>query len=107
MTEKKNTQSNTGKQGTRIKHLPQRTCIACKNTRDKKELIRLVLTGENLVEIDLSGKKNGRGAYLCQQYSCWEQGIKKNRLDYALQTKIAPSNRQSLMAFADSLPGRS
>jgi predicted RNA-binding protein YlxR (DUF448 family) len=107
MIEKKNTQSNTGKQSIRIKHLPQRTCIACKNTRDKKELIRLVLTGENLVEIDLSGKKNGRGAYLCQQYSCWELGIKKNRLDYALKTKIAPSNRQSLTAFADSLPGRS
>ena len=94
MIEKKNTRSKTGKRVKKIKHLPQRTCIACKNTRTKKELIRLVLTGENLVEIDLSGKKNGRGAYLCQSYSCWEQGLKRNRLDYALKIKIAPSNRQ-------------
>jgi predicted RNA-binding protein YlxR (DUF448 family) len=107
MIEKKNTQIDAGKQTARLKHLPERTCIACKNTRAKKELIRLVLTNDNLVEIDLSGKKNGRGAYLCPEYPCWEQGLKKNRLDYALKTKIAPSNRQSLIAFAESLPGRS
>lgn len=100
-------QSEAGKRANRIKRLPERTCIACRNTRTKKELIRLVLTDENLVEIDLSGKKNGRGAYLCQLFSCWELGVKKNRLDYALKTKIAPSNRQSLIAFAEGLPGRS
>jgi predicted RNA-binding protein YlxR (DUF448 family) len=103
----KNTRSDSGERTARLKHLPERTCIACRNTSTKKELIRLVLTNDNLVEIDLSGKKNGRGAYLCPVYSCWEQGLKKNKLDYALKTRIAPSNRQSLIAFADSLPGRS
>jgi predicted RNA-binding protein YlxR (DUF448 family) len=107
MIEKKNTQSDSGKRTAKLKHQPERTCISCRNTTTKKELIRLVLTGDNLIEIDLSGKKNGRGAYLCPEYPCWEQALKKHRLDYALKTKIEQPNRQSLTAFAEGLPGRS
>jgi predicted RNA-binding protein YlxR (DUF448 family) len=100
-------QSKQEKQQIRIKHVPERTCVACRNTRAKKDLIRLVVTNDNLVEIDLSGKRNGRGAYICPVYSCWEQGLKKHKLDYALKIKLGESNRQSLIAFAESLPGRS
>lgn len=99
--------SEKGKQASRLKHVPERTCVSCRTTKPKKEMIRLVLTADSLVEIDLSGKKNGRGAYLCQSYTCWQQGLTKNRLEYALKTRLSASNRQSLLAFAENLPGRS
>ena len=45
---------------------PQRTCIACKSVKDKKELIRIVRTKEGEIELDPTGRKNGRGAYICK-----------------------------------------
>jgi len=86
--------------------LPQRTCVACRHKGDKKELLRLVRTG-NGVELDLSGKKPGRGAYLCPKKDCWEEGLKKNRLEYALGTKITAQNRQALASYGSSLNGGS
>lgn len=87
--------------------LPQRTCVACRQKRDKKELLRLVRTGNGVVELDLSGKKPGRGAYLCPKKDCWGEGLKKNRLEYALGTKITAQNRQALTSYGSSLNGGS
>jgi len=83
------------------KHLPQpqRTCIACRRVKEKKSLIRLVRTEDGIVEVDVSGKKQGRGAYLCPSKLCWETALKKNRLEHALRMKIGDSNRQILMAY--------
>jgi predicted RNA-binding protein YlxR (DUF448 family) len=85
-----------------IKRPPLRTCIACGRTREKKELIRLVST-DNGADIDLFGKKPGRGAYLCPRRTCWELALKKNRLDYALRTKLLDDNRQSLREYGHTL----
>ncbi len=82
---------------TRRRHIPQRTCAGCREKRAKRELIRIVRTHNNGVEIDLSGKKPGRGAYLCPKLECWELGIKKNRLEYALRVKITLENREQLL----------
>jgi len=87
----------------RSKHLPQRTCIACRQTNDKKALIRLVRAENGGVEIDISGKKPGRGAYLCSRKACWELVLKKNRLEYALRTKLSADNRQILMEYIHNL----
>jgi predicted RNA-binding protein YlxR (DUF448 family) len=87
----------------RSEHLPQRTCIACRQIKEKKALIRLVSTEKGIVEIDVSGKKPGRGAYLCPQKTCWESALKKNRLDYALRTKLCDDNRQTLREYSRSL----
>jgi predicted RNA-binding protein YlxR (DUF448 family) len=78
------------------KHLPQRTCIACKQIKEKKALIRLVRAENGAAEVDISGKKPGRGAYLCPNKVCWELALKKNRLEYALRTKLGNDNRQIL-----------
>lgn len=78
------------------KNLPQRTCIACKQIKEKKALIRLVRAENGAAEVDISGKKPGRGAYLCPNKVCWELALKKNRLEYALQTKLSNDNRQIL-----------
>ena len=84
------------------KHIPQRSCIVCRSKRDKRELVRLVCS-DNIVEVDLRGKKTGRGAYLCPKFECWETGLKKGRLDYALHARISPENRQTLLEYAKNL----
>ena len=78
------------------KHLPQRTCISCRQIKEKKALIRLVRAENGVIEVDISGKKPGRGAYLCPNKVCWELALKKNRLEYALRTKLSNGNRQIL-----------
>jgi predicted RNA-binding protein YlxR (DUF448 family) len=85
------------------KHLPQRTCVACKQTKAKESLIRLVCSDNGFAEVDMFGKKPGRGAYLCPQKVCWELALKKNRLDHALRTKLSDSNRQILTNYVCSL----
>jgi len=85
-------------------HVPQRTCIACRQTREKKALIRLVRTENGGAEVDTSGKKPGRGAYLCPNKVCWELALKKNHLEYALRTRLRPDNRLTLMEYIHGLP---
>jgi predicted RNA-binding protein YlxR (DUF448 family) len=84
---------------------PQRTCLACRTTGDKRELIRLVRTPEGRVEVDLTGKKPGRGAYICPQAGCWDAALKKGRLDAALRTKLGADDRLKLSEFATTLHG--
>ncbi|NIT59875.1 MAG: DUF448 domain-containing protein [Aliifodinibius sp.] len=55
----------------RKKHVPQRTCVACREVKAKRELIRIVRTPEQTLIIDETGKAQGRGAYLCKQPLCW------------------------------------
>jgi predicted RNA-binding protein YlxR (DUF448 family) len=87
-------------------HIPQRTCVACRQARAKRELIRLVHTADSGVEIDRRGKTAGRGAYLCHKLECWEAGLKSNRLEYALRTTLTAENREELWQQArDILEG--
>ncbi len=85
------------------KHVPQRTCIACRETRGKRELVRIVYTDR--LEIDLSGKKPGRGAYLCHRRACWEGALAKGRLEHALRAKISSADRQTIEDYARTLTG--
>ena len=79
--------------------------MACKCVRDKRELVRLVRAAEGLVEVDETGRKAGRGAYLCRREECWETGIKRGRLEYNLKTTLSPENREKLMEFGRSFTG--
>ena len=87
------------------KHLPQRTCVACRVTKDKRELVRLVRVSDGVVEVDGSGKKVGRGAYLCRGQDCWQEGLKGGRLDHALRTTLGRDNREQLVEYGNSLSG--
>lgn len=73
----------------RPKHKPQRTCIACRETKDKRDLIRVVRTPAGTLIVDPTGKANGRGAYLCRQASCWEKSLSKQRLAQALKVTLS------------------
>jgi len=86
----------------RGKHVPMRTCVGCRGVTAKRELVRIVRTLEGKVEVDPTGKKSGRGAYICPRYHCWEEALKKDRLARALRTTIGPQERQALLAYAQS-----
>ena len=83
-----------------------RRCVGCGTQLPKQELIHIVRSPQGSVGLDATGKVSGRGAYLCHQYTCWEQSLKKNRLDHALRGPISSGDRQTLLDFAQTLPGR-
>lgn len=70
------------------KKIPQRMCIGCMEMKPKKELIRVVKNSEDEMSVDLTGKKPGRGAYICKCNECLEKAIKSNRLAKNLSHKI-------------------
>jgi len=70
------------------KKVPQRMCVGCQEMRPKKELIRVVRTPEDSIEIDFKGKRSGRGAYVCQSQSCFQKARKGRRLEKAFKTSI-------------------
>jgi len=84
---------------TPVKHVPQRTCIACRKTGVKRELVRLVNRPGVEVEVDPTGKKSGRGAYLCPSRTCWDSALKTGRLAQALRTDISPDNKVRLLNY--------
>jgi len=67
-------------------------------------LVRIVRMPEGGVQLDPTGKKAGRGAYLCRRRSCWEQAFKRGSLEGALKTKISEADAAVLRAFAEALP---
>lgn len=84
------------------KHIPQRTCVGCREVLPKRSLVRIVRTAEAVV-IDSSGKLPGRGAYLHDRRSCWERGL-KGGLAHALKTELNEADREKLAAFMQALP---
>lgn len=82
----------------RKKHKPQRTCIACRETQDKRGLIRIIRTPAQEVVIDPTGKANGRGAYLCHKTECWDKGLQKKLLANALKTTLSVADIERLKA---------
>ena len=86
-----------------LKHIPQRTCVACRQEKSKRELVRLVRVSDGRVEVDVSGKKAGRGAYLCRTRECWQIGLKGNRLAHALRTTLTQDNREQLVRYGEGL----
>lgn len=83
------------------KHVPQRTCVGCREVLPKRALIRVVRTPQG-VQIDPTSKLAGRGAYVHQQRSCWERAL-RGPLAKALRTELAPGDRQELVAFMHQL----
>ena len=82
----------------RKKHTPLRTCITCKQVKDKRDLIRVVRTPEGNIILDPGGKANGRGVYLCKESVCWEKSVKKERLSQALKITITSEQIENLQA---------
>jgi uncharacterized protein len=90
--------------GPRPKHVPLRSCVACREDKPKRELVRVVRTTTGEIEVDPTGKKAGRGAYLCRRRSCWEMAFRKRSLEHALQAQISVESKTALQQFGSELP---
>src|SRR5215211_8409755 len=86
----------------RVKHVPQRTCVGCREVLPKRKMIRLVKTSDG-VQIDPTGKLAGRGAYLHDRRDCWERSL-KGALGHALKTSLTEADRARLEEFMNNLP---
>lgn len=71
-----------------MKKIPQRTCIGCMEKKDKNTLIRIVKNQEKEITIDKTGKKQGRGAYICDSVDCLEKATKSRRLERSFEMKM-------------------
>ena len=79
-----------------MKKQPQRTCMGCNEKKDKNQLIRIVKNKENEITIDKTGKKEGRGAYICDDIKCLEKLEKSKRLEKIFEMKISEEIYESL-----------
>jgi hypothetical protein len=80
----------------RVHRLPLRTCVACRTTRPKRELLRIVRAPNGEVIVDTSGRAAGRGAYLCADGACWPQALKKSAIERALSVPLPADIRSRL-----------
>ena len=86
----------------RVKHVPQRTCVGCREVLPKRKMIRVVRTAQG-VQVDPTSKLAGRGAYLHDRRECWERGL-KGALAHALKTALTLEERTTFENFMSTLP---
>jgi predicted RNA-binding protein YlxR (DUF448 family) len=80
----------------KVKKIPQRTCLGCRSVKPKKELVRIVRTPDGGVIVDPTGKKSGRGAYICPSVQCLEKAFKGTLLGQALEFEITTQIKEDL-----------
>ena len=85
--------------------IPVRKCTGCGEMKSKKEMIRVILTPEGKIELDPTGKKNGRGAYICRSTECLEKALKTHGLERSLKTALPDEIAQELLKELESDPG--
>ena len=81
-----------------MKKIPMRMCVACREMRTKRELMRIVKTADGSLSLDLSGKLNGRGAYLCRAESCLLRAVKTRAFERALEAPLSEPVIEALRA---------
>lgn len=86
-----------------VKKIPQRMCIACKVHKDKKELIRVVKSQDGQISLDFTGKKAGRGAYICNDINCINKMVKNKLLNKAFET---PINEETYLALQNEFESK-
>jgi predicted RNA-binding protein YlxR (DUF448 family) len=77
--------------------------VACRDKTNKRALFRIVRTNDGQAEVDLTGRKPGRGAYICDTPACWERVTTTGVLDHALKTELTPDTKNALRSFAASI----
>ncbi len=68
--------------------IPMRQCVGCREMKEKNSLVRVIRTPEGEIIADVTGKKNGRGAYLCRSEDCFQKAVKTKALERSLKTEI-------------------
>ena len=78
------------------KKKPLRTCMACNEQKEKQDLLRIVKSKDGQIQSDLTGKKNGRGAYICKNEECLNKLIKSKRLEKLFESQISSELYESI-----------
>lgn len=78
-----------GQRQPKVKKIPMRQCVGCKEMKPKKELLRVVRTPDGVIDLDPTGKRSGRGAYICPQVECLAKAVKQKGLERALEQPIS------------------
>ena len=90
--------SGTAQKGMKPRKIPMRQCLGCNEHKPKAELIRVVRSPEGEVLLDLTGKKSGRGAYICRDVKCLKKARKSGRIAHNLACEISPEVYDSMEA---------
>lgn len=88
------------------KKIPMRKCIGCQKMKNKKEMMRILHTPEDTIELDTTGRKNGRGAYLCFSKECFEKAVKSKGLERSLKMSIPAEVYESLKKEIEQIEAR-
>lgn len=89
-----------------VKKVPMRKCTGCQEMRNKKELVRVLKTAEQEIIIDTSGRKNGRGAYICLSRDCFEKAVKNKGLERSLKMSIPQTVYDSLKREIENIESK-
>ena len=87
----------------KVKKVPMRMCVGCREMKPKKELIRVVHSPEGEVSVDLTGRKPGRGAYLCPKEECLNRALKQKQLERTFSAPLSEETQISLRQAVASL----
>ncbi len=85
----------------KIRKQPQRMCVGCREMKNKRELVRIVRSPQGEIDLDITGKKPGRGAYICPEPDCLRQAIKGKRLQKALEQNVPDEVLQKISEQID------
>ena len=88
-----------------VKKIPLRQCIGCGEMKNKREMIRVLRTTEGEIIIDATGRKNGRGAYICPSLDCYKKAVKNKGLERSLRMAIPADVYESLEKEMEQLGG--
>lgn len=86
------------------KKVPMRMCVGCREMKPKRELLRVVRSPEGEISFDLTGRRNGRGAYVCRSSQCLERAIRQKQLERAFSAPVSDAVRDALTAQLPTLP---
>ena len=87
----------------KLRRVPQRTCVCCGLKTDKRDLLRVVSTTDEKVVIDITGKRNGRGAYICLSCRGSSSDFRRDRMELSLRTKINENDWEALVQIVKTL----
>ena len=85
------------------KKIPMRMCVGCREMKEKRELIRIVRTPEGETVLDSTGKRSGRGAYICRRVECLRRAIRQKQLERQLEITLTPEITEALLAETERL----
>lgn len=88
------------------KRVPLRKCTGCQEMKSKKEMMRILRTAEGEIVLDTTGRKNGRGAYLCCSMDCFEMAVKNKGLERSLKVRVPEEMYESLKKEIESIEKR-